>query len=206
MNITIYSGIKYLGSSLEQDLELADISLEPIKFIIVDRPVGWAFLAQHAPKLSKALILSDNPCPEYRLRLLERDPIGLVEEISLKAVLDAAEAVKFNALTPPETKTRLTPSERTCLHLAADGKTNKEIAVVRDVTEGVVKNSLNSINYKLGLKSRIQLAHYYYGNWHLLKNWQPTEPSPFYAHLLRAQQPDEALPKAPTVQRRYLSR
>ena len=150
-------------------------------------------------------MLSDNPCPEYRLRLLEHSPLGLIEEISLKAVLDAVTALKLGALETPTPKTNLSPAERTCLYLTALGKTNKEIAVVRNVTEGVVKNSLNSVHYKLGLKTRIQLAHYYYGNWHLLGDWRPLDPSPFYAYLLRAQQPDKTLPKAPSVQRRFLS-
>ena len=175
MNITVYSGIEYLGASLEQDLKLANVSLAPIKFIIVDRPTGWALLPQHASKLSKSLVLSDNPCPEYCLNLLESDLVGLVREISLKAILDVVEAVELDAPTTSGAKTHLTPAERACLHLVAGGKTNKEIAVIRDVTEGVVKNRLNSINRKLGLKSRIQLAHYYYGNWHLLKGSRSSE-------------------------------
>lgn len=176
MGINIYSGMKYLSASLEQDLRLADASFGPIKVIVIDRPVGWAFLEQHLLDMDKTLILSDNPCPEYRLRLLECGPLGLVGEISLRAVLCAAEALRLGALTPPAAKTCLTPVERTCLHLAAIGKTNKEIAVARDVTEGVVKNSLNAINHKLGFKTRIQLAHYYHGNWHLLKERPASRP------------------------------
>ena len=177
MDTTVYSGIAYLGVSLEQDLKLADASLGPIKVIVIDRPIGWAFLEQHLPDMNKTLILSDNPCPEYRLRLLECGPLGLVGEVSLRAVLCAAQTLRLGALTPPATKTCLTPAERTCLHLAAIGKTNKEIAVARDVTEGVVKNSLNAINHKLGFKTRIQLAHYYHGNWHLLRERPASRPS-----------------------------
>ena len=172
MNITVYSGTEYLAVSLEGDLQRAHLSQGAVKSIIIDRPTGWAFLDYPLSKMPESLVLSDNPCPEYRLELWEYQPLGLVEEISLNAVLNTVKALEEGAFTRSLASTHLTPSERVCLRLVAGGKTNKEIAVARKVTEGTVKNSLSSISDKLGLKTRIQLAHYYYGNWHLLKGWR----------------------------------
>ena len=73
----------------------------------------------------------------------------------------------------PELSTPLTPAERRTLQLVAKGHTNDEIASLRGVKVGTVKNVLSTIYQKLYLKSRVQAALYYYGHWHLLLDWSP---------------------------------
>jgi hypothetical protein len=36
-----------------------------------------------------------------------------------------------------------------------------------------VKTTIYALYRKLNLTSRLQAAHYYFGNWHLLRGWTP---------------------------------
>jgi DNA-binding NarL/FixJ family response regulator len=54
-----------------------------------------------------------------------------------------------------------TKVELEVIRLVAEGKTNKEIADDLHWVEGTVKNYLQNILNKTGLKNRVQLAVYY---------------------------------------------
>jgi DNA-binding CsgD family transcriptional regulator len=56
----------------------------------------------------------------------------------------------------------LSPRERQIFLLAAEGKSNREIAESASIEESTVKTHLNSISTKLGLKSRMELIAFAY--------------------------------------------
>ena len=140
--------------------------------IVIDRPLGWAFINNEV-SYNRAVVLSDNCCPSYQLDLLERGPGALIGLEDYCTLAIAIRAVQAGHMLHPKLKTPLTLVERQTLRLVALGHTNKEVAKIRNVAERTVKNSLTDIYRKLDLQNRVCIAHYYFGNWHLLKNWTP---------------------------------
>jgi DNA-binding NarL/FixJ family response regulator len=59
-----------------------------------------------------------------------------------------------------EPDTRLTPREREIVQLLSEGKTNKEIAVVLDISTRTVETHRANIMHKLGMESLSDLVHY----------------------------------------------
>jgi DNA-binding NarL/FixJ family response regulator len=118
------------------------------------------------------IIVSDNPCPEYRLDLLDQGPIALLSDAS---VLDIVKVLR--GTLPPQQlyATPLTGVERATLRLIATDHGSCAIAQTRDVSEQAVKNTISALYRKLHLRTRLQAAHYYFGNWHLLlkRGWTP---------------------------------
>jgi RNA polymerase sigma factor (sigma-70 family) len=55
----------------------------------------------------------------------------------------------------------LSPQERRVLALVADGKTNKQIADIMDLSDKTVKNYLSTIYQKLHVTRRLQAAVLY---------------------------------------------
>lgn len=119
--------------------------------------------------------MSRNHCPAYRLDLLEGGPAALIYPKNSQTILSTLTLVSQGETVHPTVHTPLTPAERYTVRYTARGHTNKEIAKVRNISEGRIKNILSVVYGKLNLKSRVQLAHYYYGNWHLLPGWTPPE-------------------------------
>ena len=60
--------------------------------------------------------------------------------------------------TEPHERPPLTPQEQRIIALVAEGKTNKEIAVVMELSPKTVKNYLHNVFEKLGIKRRSQAA------------------------------------------------
>ncbi len=58
----------------------------------------------------------------------------------------------------------MTGNEPDIIKLIAQGMSNKEIAQSLFLSEGTVRNSISVILEKLGLRSRTQLAIFYYKN------------------------------------------
>ncbi len=147
--------------------------------LLLDEPVGWASLPHPKLDLTRCVIASDNVCVTYQLELLERNPAALVGLRCCEALVATLQLVHNGTkLYPKLSKTPLTPVERRTVHYIAQGYTNKEVAKLRGVGEGHIKNTLSNIYAKLKLRSRVQIAHYYYGHWHLIKGWTP--PYPLY--------------------------
>ena len=148
--------------------------------LLVDAPWGWA---QGQPKTSdmrRTAILSDNPCPEYKLDLLAYQPAALLTQLSLAEVAEALEKIQQGQRLVPRVSSSLTPVERATLRLTVNGHSNKDIAHVLEVGEGTIKNRLHIIFQKLGFDSRLHIALYYYGFWHVLEvaGWEPPKPIP----------------------------
>lgn len=148
--------------------------------LLIDVPWGWIQGQLADIDSSYTVILSNNPCPEYKLDLLEYRPAALFAHMSLLEIVEGLEQVWQGQYVAPIITSPLTPTERLTLHLIAKGHTPKKIACVRNISEGRVKNTLCVIYQKLGLSSRAQLALYYYGLWHVLRaeGWE----SPRHAH------------------------
>ncbi len=146
--------------------------------LLVDIPRGWWLSPACCKFLDAAnyiLIATDNPCLEYRLALLERFPNSHLCGISLADIAESLFESGREDKHGPKLISILTPTERLTLHLIAKGYTPKRIAGVRKISEGRVKNTVGVIYQKLGLDSRVQLALYYYGLWHVLEieGWEP---------------------------------
>lgn len=141
--------------------------------LLLDEPLGWASLPHPEIDLARCVLVSNNACPTYRLDLLDRLPAALVKLHHPDALLAALRLVHTGETLHPTLWTPLTPAERQTVHYTAEGYTNKEIARLRKVSEGHIKNTLSAVYAKLNLRSRVQIAHYYYGSWHLLRGWTP---------------------------------
>jgi DNA-binding CsgD family transcriptional regulator len=152
---------KELSRLLSQRMSYQNICL------LLDIPRGWLSTLE-TPTLNQALVVTDNPCPEYQLDLLEKHPAGMVTSLELSCILRALESLQRGELSLPRVRSCLTKSERSVLYLSALGRSAKDMAKERDTSIGTVNNVLHVIYQKLGLGSRVELAHYYFGNWHLL--------------------------------------
>ncbi len=140
--------------------------------IVLDRPWGYAAATLANYKLHNVLIASDNPCPEYQLDLLAAEPVALVTHVTGDAIVRTLYCLEKANYHHPTFDTTLTSAERKILRLVAKGLSNKQIAKMLDINNGTVHNHLRRVYNKLGLKSRVQAALYYLGNWHVLENWQ----------------------------------
>jgi DNA-binding NarL/FixJ family response regulator len=147
--------------------------------IYVDGPPGWALTQAPRFRRHASLVISDNPCPEYRLALLTARPAGLIENAQLGDIAQALACIRAGERLRPEVASLLSPSERRTLRLIAQGYALKTIMRRRGVSEGTLRNTVSAIYGKLGLKSHAQLVLYFYGNWHTLRvyhGWQPPRP------------------------------
>jgi DNA-binding CsgD family transcriptional regulator len=176
IKVKIHAGLTELANALEQGLAAFGFELthtSPIH-LLVDAPWGWAVSPHATVTVADSIVVSDNPCPEYQLDLLERSPKALLTQASVAEIAAALRHLaKAGRMPTPKFASPLTKAERLTLRLAAKGHDNKTIAKVRHVSEGTVKNTIQSIFQKLGFHARVQLALYYYGCWHVLEDWQP---------------------------------
>lgn len=151
------------------------IAADANHMLLVDAPWGWIQTRLVDADFRYTILISNNPCPEYKLDLLNHRPAALFAHMSLAEIIEGLEQVWLGQFPAPRIHSPLTPTERLTLHLIAKGYTPKKIASVRNISEGRVKNTLSVIYQKLGLHSRAQMALYYYGLWHVLEaeGWEP---------------------------------
>jgi LuxR family transcriptional regulator, maltose regulon positive regulatory protein len=111
-------------------------------------PAGYmrTFIDEGAPLAGVLRRCANGPRGEYASRLLDAILSG-----SLSGGIRPAEQAKQSGLIVP-----LSDREREVLQLLADGKSNKEIALVLFLAVGTVKKHLNNIFGKLGVESRTQ--------------------------------------------------
>jgi DNA-binding NarL/FixJ family response regulator len=65
-----------------------------------------------------------------------------------------------NDAASPEQDNRLTPREREIVQLLSEGKTNKEIAVLLDISTRTVETHRANVMHKLGMESLSDLVRY----------------------------------------------
>lgn len=173
MAFTFLCGDALFQASVEQRLALAnDQTQARAWFVLLDRPLGWASLDHATVDFSKCIILSDNACPSYQLDLIEREPAALLPLDKVDSLGPILDSLSAGHTLYPKVTTPLSPTERRTVRLVAFGLSNKAIASRRKVTERTVKNTLYACYEKLNLRTRVQVAHYYLGNWHLIQGWQ----------------------------------
>lgn len=145
--------------------------------LVIDLPTGFALNSLSGTDNRAIIIATTNPCPEYRLDLLGFNPAAVLPLAPLNSLTKLVEAVQTYTYIAEEPITPLTPSERMTLMLIAYEHSYSEIARIRSITPGTVKNTLGKIYLKLNLRSGSQAAHYYYGRWNHLLNEQWSPPS-----------------------------
>lgn len=166
--LSVHGGIRQLSDNVRQGL--AHLVFDRPMTLVLDAPIGWALY--HQVKAPRLVIVSDNPCPEYRLALLEQRPLALLSGASLSEI---ARVLKQGAPPQLEPYSPLSDIEQRTLRLIALGHSNSDIAKQRSVAPQTVKNAVRALYQKLNLSSRVGLAHYYFGNWYLLleRGWLP---------------------------------
>jgi DNA-binding NarL/FixJ family response regulator len=129
----------------------------------------------------RALVITDNPCPEYALDLLELEVSAVFigepnPDQWLEASLYARSGVR-SGLDHLHVSTLL-PSERGLLKYIPLGWGYAQIAEKVGLSPRTVRNRVCVVLEKLHLHNRTQLAMYYTGQWQFL------EP---YRHAVRTQ-------------------
>ncbi len=105
-----------------------EVALGAPKTLLIDAPWGWA-----PPQLCKGchkqtVVVSDNPCAEYRLELLEHRPAALLSNVSVEEL--AEHLINPSTYLPPIFASPLTPTERLTLRLLAYGRTSKKPSTI----------------------------------------------------------------------------
>lgn len=175
--IHIHSGRPHLQADLATRLDgLLPAGADLV--LVIDAPTGWAFTALEELEPSRTVVVSDNPCPEYRLDLLELEPRALLDASTLDGLREALAGVLAGQEVASEITSHLTLAERRTLRLHALGRSARDIAAARGVRTSTVRNTTHMIYVKLGLSSVVQLAQYYFGLWDVLEavsGWHPSE-------------------------------
>ena len=173
-SVVLHCGLAKLRAEVTASLEIlgASVTSESDNHLILDAPLGWALWKCEELTGKRVFIVTDNPCPEYKLDLLSKGPSALMSNVSVADIYQ----VLGKAINPyPTLRTPLSRCERLTLHLVATDHSNCDIARIRAVEEQTVKNTVLTIYHKLYFNSRLQAAYYYFGKWHLLhqKGWTP---------------------------------
>lgn len=145
--------------------------------IVIDLPVGWVwvYLARQSLDLKHSIVVTENPCPEYRRDLSEFGFAAVTSLVSIDCLSKKVYGLCSGNELSTTIMTPLTRAEQLTLKMAASDFSNQQIAEARGVSVGTVKNTLSMIYLKLNLKQRSQASHYYYGRWDqlTLKGWKP---------------------------------
>lgn len=178
--IVVHAGDKKFQSEVEQSLFLQSLAplLQARVHLLIDVPQGWLISLSCQPSVDEAddvLVITNNPCPEYKLDFAEKFPRARFCGYSVVDIKENLFTLEQTSNPSPEKASSLTPTERLVLQLLAKGHTTRQVAQQRGVSEGRIKNVLQTIYQKLGLGSKVQIPIYYYGLWHILQagGWEP---------------------------------
>lgn len=170
----VRAGLEKLGYEISQALPRFGVAVasDANLNLLIDAPWGWAPPQMQHICPAHTVVVSDNPCPEYRLDILEHHPAALLHNVSIEQL---AGHLKNPCRARPLPCSPLTPTERLTLRFLVHGRSPKQIAQCREISEGRVKNTVAVIYQKLGLKSKAHLTLYYFGLWHVLmaEGWTP---------------------------------
>jgi two-component system, NarL family, response regulator NreC len=164
-----------LTELLKPDVLILDLMMPGLSGLEVLR-----ILRERSPR-TKTVILSMYSSKAFVAQALQNGAIGYVlkdstEEDLIRAVRDAAAGRRF--LSPPVTEIAinayieqsktgpfdphetLTPRQREVLQLAAEGKTNSEIAVELNISQRTVENHRATLMQRLGLQNHTHLIRH----------------------------------------------
>lgn len=172
-----HSGTEAVGLYHEHkpDILLMDIRMEPANGL----EAGEMVLDRHPA--AKILFLTTFADDEYIIKVLKIGAKGYLLKQNFESIVPALKAVNtgqsvfgedivtrlpalINAGQPDPEFFNITERERQITALVAEGLSNREIAAQLFLSEGTVRNSISVILDKLRLKSRTQLAIFYYKN------------------------------------------
>jgi len=155
--VKLLCGEAKLCGEIERELTSkgVDVTSRARHTLLIDAPWGWVQGQLANVDLCRTIILSNNPCPEYKLDLLGHQPASLFTHMSLVEIVEGLEKVWQGQRVVPTIWSSLTPTERLTLRLTSNSYSNKDIARERGVDEGTIKNNLHTIFHKLGLSSRM---------------------------------------------------
>lgn len=170
---SVLCGISTIMHTIVHHLEQHGFAYDPDApiTVILDTPYGFAMqtLAALPATAHRRIVVTWNPCAEYRADLGEMHPDVLLTDPSLNGDLTAAIRRVARGECCEETlrvPTSLTPTERQMLRLLAHGYATQQIAEQLCVQGQTVRNTLTTIYQKLGLTSRNEAMLYYWGTWH----------------------------------------
>ncbi len=165
-------GAPILGRTIIGQLRSCQFELDPsatLKLVVDDPPglaLRWMERAAVFDRPAHSVVRTLSPCPEYWEYLWDMHPqillVGVLEVTELAESLLRAERGESYRYTP-DRKSPLTRAERRILRYVAEGWQNKRIAQHLVVSEKTVRNTLTTINQKLGLDNREQAIVYYWG-------------------------------------------
>jgi hypothetical protein len=105
LRVTLHCGIAQLRA--EVTLALTDLGMavgpKAHTALVLDAPVGWALWRCQQLEQPRSVIVSDNPCPEYRLDLLENYPATLLSGASVADIVMALQGRYAVSLCEPDT-------------------------------------------------------------------------------------------------------
>ncbi len=174
-----YDDIEVVGSlnngreAVERAAELApDVILMDLNMPDLGGLSATEILLERAPA-TRILILTMHDSPEYISSALSHGAMGyILKDVPTDEIKQAIDAVMLGnkylctgakgSLEPKDGNTResLTTREQTILLELAQGKSNKEVALVLDISVRTVETHRKNIKRKLGISSTAGLTRY----------------------------------------------
>ncbi len=137
--------------------------------VIIDLPVGRFFERLH-DIYRPTIVYTPNACQEYLAYLSSLGVLVLnLSDFSRDSLMVSTSLVAAfrgwgKHYTLNAHASALTAFELKLVHHIAMGLSNKKIASVLEVSEGVIKNGVLKVFGKLSVKSRVQVALHYFGH------------------------------------------
>ena len=164
-----------LFDDLQPDILLMDIRMD----LMTGLDAGEIILSQYPD--ARVLFLTTFADDEYIITAIKIGARGYLLKQNYESIIPSLKAVHagqsvfgediiakipslFKSNKPDMLIYEITKKESEIITLIADGLNNKEIAGRLFLSEGTVRNSISVILEKLGLRSRTQLAIFYYKN------------------------------------------
>ncbi|MFZ2062117.1 MAG: response regulator transcription factor [Candidatus Binatus sp.] len=157
----------------------AIVSNTPCDVVLLDLQMDqWVMnkiegLSRHAI----VVVLTASESPEDSAAALRLGARAVVQKrFALETLIAAMQAAVDGFVSSPPTSraeftersgsggasTGLTERESSIVRYVAEGLRNAEVAKLLSITEGTVKVQLNKIFHKIGVRDRVELAHYAY--------------------------------------------
>lgn len=165
-------------AEVERSAELETIvSSTPCEVVLLDLQMDQWVMNEIEGLSRRAIVVvltasESNEDADAALRLGARAVVQ--KRFALETLIAAMQAAVDGFVSSPPTSTErsgtrsasnpLTERESSIVRYVAEGLRNAEVAKLLSITEGTVKVQLNKIFHKIGVRDRVELAHYAYRN------------------------------------------